>query len=221
MQIGCLYIPDFPAWALARTMPSSAPMVAIWAGRVIASRGARGVEVGDRADRVARLCPEAVVRVRDIHVEQACWEGVLRSLHRVTPFIESADPPFVCFRADTGDAIDTLAAELGIQIGLAGHRATARLAAVRAASGHVLRIPDARRIAFLDRFEAEEAEKYKNKARTGFGAQIRNYFLHPDQRVKDARTGYSEGNFHYVLDGNIQDFLDAYLKWRGKEEVAG
>ena len=69
--------------------------------------------------------------------------------------------------------------------------------------------------------EAEEAEKYKNKARTGFGAQIRNYFLHPDQRVKDARTGYSEGNFHYVLDGNIQDFLDAYLKWRVKEEVAG
>jgi peptide chain release factor 2 len=62
--------------------------------------------------------------------------------------------------------------------------------------------------------EAEEAEKYKNKARVGFGSQIRNYFLHPDQRVKDARTGHSVGNFHSVLDGNIQGFLDAYLKWR-------
>jgi peptide chain release factor 2 len=62
--------------------------------------------------------------------------------------------------------------------------------------------------------EAEEAAKYKNKARVGFGSQIRNYFLHPDQRVKDARTGYGANNFHTVLDGNIQGFLDAYLRWR-------
>jgi peptide chain release factor 2 len=62
--------------------------------------------------------------------------------------------------------------------------------------------------------EAEEAEKYKNKARVGFGSQIRNYFLHPDQRVKDARTGHIVGNFDSVLDGNIQGFLDSFLKWR-------
>mgnify|MGYP002631363653 FL=1 len=62
--------------------------------------------------------------------------------------------------------------------------------------------------------EAEQTEKYLQKARVGFGSQIRNYFLHPDQRVKDARTGYSEGNFHTVLDGNIQAFLDSFLKWR-------
>lgn len=64
--------------------------------------------------------------------------------------------------------------------------------------------------------EAEEAAKYQNKARVGFGSQIRNYFLHPDQRVKDARTGFSNGNFHDVLDGNIQGFLDAFLQWRVK-----
>ena len=56
--------------------------------------------------------------------------------------------------------------------------------------------------------------KYKGKAKTGFGSQIRNYFLHPDQRVKDQRTGYYVGNFQSVLDGNIQGFLDAYLRWR-------
>jgi len=62
--------------------------------------------------------------------------------------------------------------------------------------------------------EAEQAQKYKDKSRIGFGSQIRNYFLHPDQRVKDARTGYSEGSFQKVLDGGIQGFLDAYLRWR-------
>ena len=62
--------------------------------------------------------------------------------------------------------------------------------------------------------EAEQAQKYKDKARVGFGSQIRNYFLHPDQRVKDARTGHSEGNFHAVLDGNIQGFLESFLRWR-------
>ncbi len=62
--------------------------------------------------------------------------------------------------------------------------------------------------------EAAQAEKYSQKARVGFGSQIRNYFLHPDQRVKDARTNHSVGNFRSVLDGDIQEFLDSYLRWR-------
>ena len=66
--------------------------------------------------------------------------------------------------------------------------------------------------------EAEQAQRYKDQPRVGFGSQIRNYFKHPDQRVKDARTGHSSGNFDSVLDGNIQPFLDAYLSWRVKEK---
>jgi peptide chain release factor 2 len=66
--------------------------------------------------------------------------------------------------------------------------------------------------------EAEQAEKYQQKARVGFGSQIRNYFLHPDQRVKDARTGHTVGNFQTVLDGEIQDFLESYLRWRVQKE---
>ena len=65
--------------------------------------------------------------------------------------------------------------------------------------------------------EAEQTEKYRGKSRVGFGSQIRNYFLHPDQRVKDARTGYAEGSFQKVLDGAIDGFLDAYLRWRASE----
>jgi len=65
--------------------------------------------------------------------------------------------------------------------------------------------------------EAEKAEKYQDKPNTGFGSQIRNYFLHPDQRVKDSRTGHTAGNFHDVLGGNIQEFLDQFLQWRVKQ----
>lgn len=67
--------------------------------------------------------------------------------------------------------------------------------------------------------EAEEAAKYNQQAKTGFGSQIRNYFLHPDQRVKDARTKFQMGNFHAVLDGDIQGFLDSVLRWRAGQPI--
>ncbi len=85
----------------------------------------------------------------------------------------------------------------------------------RAAAKKMLRARLAR--AEEERREAEQAAKYKDKALVGFGAQIRNYFLHPDQRVKDARTNCMVGNFQSVMDGDIQPFLDAYLRWRVKQ----
>ncbi|WP_323379687.1 peptide chain release factor 2 [Stieleria sedimenti] len=72
-----------------------------------------------------------------------------------------------------------------------------------------------------ERREAETAAKYSTQARTGFGSQIRNYFLHPDQRVKDARTGHYVGNFNSVIDGSeLQGFLDAFLRWRAGGKTA-
>lgn len=66
-----------------------------------------------------------------------------------------------------------------------------------------------------ERREEEQMAKYKNKVRQkGFGSQIRNYFLHPEQRVKDSRTEHLRNNFHVVMSGEIQEFLDAYLRWR-------
>jgi peptide chain release factor 2 len=68
--------------------------------------------------------------------------------------------------------------------------------------------------------EAETAAKYGTQARTGFGSQIRNYFLHPDQRVKDARTGHYVGNFNSVLDGSeLQGFFDAFLRLRAGKDA--
>lgn len=67
--------------------------------------------------------------------------------------------------------------------------------------------------------EAETMAKYNERPKTGFGAQIRSYFQHPDQRIKDERTEYKLTSFQTVLDGNIQGFLDAYLRWRVGAEV--
>jgi len=75
------------------------------------------------------------------------------------------------------------------------------------------------RLARLDeeKREAEQLAKYKLQPKTGFGSQIRNYFLHPDQRVKDQRTGHYVGNFQSVLDGNLDGFLDAFLRWKASD----
>jgi peptide chain release factor 2 len=69
-----------------------------------------------------------------------------------------------------------------------------------------------------ERREAEQAAKYNQMPKVGFGSQIRSYFLHPDQRVKDSRTGHSDTRFHNVLDGDIQGFLDAFLRFRAGKE---
>jgi peptide chain release factor 2 len=72
-----------------------------------------------------------------------------------------------------------------------------------------------------ERREEEQMAKYRNKVRQkGFGSQIRNYFLHPDQRVKDSRTEHLRNHFHAVMGGEIQDFLDAYLRWRMAQSSA-
>ena len=69
--------------------------------------------------------------------------------------------------------------------------------------------------------EAKQAAKYQSQSKVGFGSQIRSYFLHPDQRVKDTRTGYGETNFHSVLDGNLEGFFNSYLQWRMKNVGPG
>ncbi len=70
-----------------------------------------------------------------------------------------------------------------------------------------------------ERREAEQMAKYKNKARVGFGSQIRNYFLHPEQRVKDSRTEHLQNSFHGVMAGDIQGFLEAFLRYRMAENA--
>jgi peptide chain release factor 2 len=62
--------------------------------------------------------------------------------------------------------------------------------------------------------EAEFARAYDEKGEISFGSQIRNYVLQPYQLVKDLRTGQESGNPQAVLDGRIDQFINALLRMR-------
>jgi len=64
--------------------------------------------------------------------------------------------------------------------------------------------------------DAAFAKVYGEKGQIGWGNSIRSYFLYPEKRVKDARTGEMTSNVDGVLDGDIQNFIDAELRARAE-----
>jgi peptide chain release factor 2 len=56
-----------------------------------------------------------------------------------------------------------------------------------------------------------------NKANIEWGSQIRSYVFMPYTLVKDTRTGYEDGNIQAVMDGDIDEFINAYLKENSKK----
>ena len=64
--------------------------------------------------------------------------------------------------------------------------------------------------------EVELAAIAGRTAQVGWGSQIRSYVLQPFQLVKDLRSDYEVGNAAPVLDGDIDQFMEAYLRWKRK-----
>jgi peptide chain release factor 2 len=65
--------------------------------------------------------------------------------------------------------------------------------------------------------DAELAKLYSNKGQIAFGSQIRSYVMQPYQLVKDHRTEHQTGNVAAVMDGEIETFIEAYLKERAQK----
>ena len=81
------------------------------------------------------------------------------------------------------------------------------------------------RARLLERLEldrAEELGKERGEQKSAeWGSQIRSYFLHPDQRVKDHRTNFEVGDAQRVLDGDLDGFIREYLNRSASTTGAG
>ncbi len=73
----------------------------------------------------------------------------------------------------------------------------------------------------LDLKEKEHKDKIEdlkgNQMDIAWGSQIRSYVFCPYTMVKDHRTNYEVGNITSVMDGDLNDFMNAYLKWKQKQ----
>jgi peptide chain release factor 2 len=66
--------------------------------------------------------------------------------------------------------------------------------------------------------ERAEMDALKGDGGSSWGNQMRSYVLHPYQMVKDLRTEYEVGNPAAVLDGDIDGFLEAGIRWRNRRD---
>ena len=67
--------------------------------------------------------------------------------------------------------------------------------------------------------DAELAKLYSDKGEIAWGNQIRSYVLQPYQMVKDHRTNHQTGNVEAVLDGDLDPFIESYLRYRAKNRM--
>jgi len=63
----------------------------------------------------------------------------------------------------------------------------------------------------IEKRNKKKEEVESTKMKIDFGSQIRNYVLHPYKLVKDNRTGFERSDVQNVLNGDINDFMKAFL----------
>ena len=70
----------------------------------------------------------------------------------------------------------------------------------------------------LEKRMAARSEIEANKMKIEWGSQIRNYVMHPYQLVKDVRTGFETSDVQSVMNGDLDEFLKAFLMLMGQKE---
>ena len=70
----------------------------------------------------------------------------------------------------------------------------------------------------MDKKEKERASIAGEQLENGWGSQIRSYVFQPYRMVKDHRTNYESGNPQGVMDGDLDPFINAYLRWKLAEQ---
>jgi peptide chain release factor 2 len=78
----------------------------------------------------------------------------------------------------------------------------------------------ARLLALKKAEERAHLDELRGDVQASWGDQMRNYVLNPYQMVKDLRTEYESGNTQAVLDGEIDDFIEAGIRWRRNQQTA-
>ena len=76
-------------------------------------------------------------------------------------------------------------------------------------------------IEIKEREHLDKIDDIKGEQREiAWGSQIRSYVFMPYTLAKDTRTGYSNSNINAVMDGDIDGFINAYLKMQSQEKLA-
>ena len=73
---------------------------------------------------------------------------------------------------------------------------------------------DTRVADLLEKEEKAMKDELKGDVKASWGDQMRSYVLQPFQMVKDLRTEHESGNTQAVFDGDLDDFIDAGIRWR-------
>lgn len=157
MEVGCVHVSDYPAWALLEH-GAEPPLAVVDQGRVIASeRNARaaGVELEMRIGRARTLCEDLTARPRNRALESALWERIERALNTTTPFVERERLGHSYIRPHDREALAQVIKDVGAQGGVAPTRIDAHLAARIAAPGKILEISAEHRAAFRQDLSVE------------------------------------------------------------------
>ncbi|EHI11234.1 peptide chain release factor 2 [Mycolicibacterium thermoresistibile] len=82
-----------------------------------------------------------------------------------------------------------------------------------------MRVLQAKLLELKRQEQRAELDALKGDGGSSWGNQMRSYVLHPYQMVKDLRTEYEVGNPSAVLDGEIDGFLEAGIRWRNRRDA--